>query len=233
METITLNYVDVKYRCGLLEASRSAILRATTVAAPRSSIPATPLHVQTVVDHVYAALREGILDGTLAHGTRLPQGSLAQDFGVSRTPLREALRRLATEGLVVFSPNRGATVSEFDFGDRRHVWAARAAVEPGAARMAADTRDPAMIGRMRDAIARQREEGNDPDASCSANREFHLALAAASGNPHLKRFVEICGCRAPRLQPSRPRRAGARGSDRRRFRWCEPRKTAPTTPTAA
>ena len=88
METITLNYVDVKYRCGLLEASRSAILRATTVAAPRSSIPATPLHVQTVVDHVDAALREGILDGTLAHGTRLPQGSLAQDFGVSRTPLR-------------------------------------------------------------------------------------------------------------------------------------------------
>ena len=95
METITLNHVDVKYRCGLLEASRSAILRATTVAAPRSSIPATPLPIETVVDHVYAALREGILDGTLAHGTRLPQGSLAQDFGVSRTPLREAVRRLA------------------------------------------------------------------------------------------------------------------------------------------
>ena len=100
METITLNHVDVKYRCGLLEASRSAILRATTVAAPRSSIPATPLHVQTVFDHVYAALREGILDGTLAHGTRLPQGSLAQDFAASRTPLGEALRRLATEGLL-------------------------------------------------------------------------------------------------------------------------------------
>ena len=48
-----------------------------------------------------------------------------------------------------------------------------------------------MIGRMRDAIARQREVGNDPDSSCSANREFHLALAAASGNPHLKRFVEM------------------------------------------
>jgi DNA-binding FadR family transcriptional regulator len=48
-----------------------------------------------------------------------------------------------------------------------------------------------MIGRMRDAIAWQREVGNDPDASCSANREFHLALTAASGNPHLKRFVEM------------------------------------------
>src|SRR5437660_16936 len=56
-------------RCGLLEASHSAILRATTVGAPRSPIPATPLHIATVVDHVYAALREGILDGTLAHGT--------------------------------------------------------------------------------------------------------------------------------------------------------------------
>ena len=161
------------------------------MAAPRSTIPATPLHIETVVGHVYAVLREAILDGTLAHGTRLTQPSLARDFGVSRTPLREALIRLATEGLVVFSPNRGATVSEFDFGTRRQVWAARAIVESGAARLAADTRDPAMIGRMRDAIARQREVGNDPDASCSTNREFHLALAAASGNPHLKRFVDM------------------------------------------
>jgi DNA-binding GntR family transcriptional regulator len=190
METITLNCVDVKHAAASAR-SHTAILRATTVAAPRSSIPSTPLHIETVVDHVYASLREGILDGTLPHGSRLPQGSLAQDFGVSRTPLREALRRLATEGLVVFSPNRGATVSDFDFGDRRQVWVARAIVEPGAARLAADTRDPAMIGRMRDAIARQREVGNDPDASCSANREFHLALAAASRNPHLKRFVEM------------------------------------------
>lgn len=48
-----------------------------------------------------------------------------------------------------------------------------------------------MIGRMRDAIARRQEVGNDPDASCSTNRELHLALAAASANPHLKRFVEM------------------------------------------
>ena len=78
------------------------------MAAPRPTIPATPLHIETVVDHVYAVLREAILDGGLAHGTRLTQPSLARDFGVSRTPLREALIRLATEGLVVFSPNRGS-----------------------------------------------------------------------------------------------------------------------------
>lgn len=161
------------------------------MAAPRSTIPATPLHIETVVGHVYAALREGILDGTLAHGTRLPQGSLAQDFGASRTPLREALRRLATEGLVVLSPNRGATVSEFDFRKQTSGVGSASDSRAGGRGLPPTLVTLQMIGRMRDAIARRQEVGNDPDASCSTNRELHLALAAASANPHLKRFVEM------------------------------------------
>src|SRR3954471_7955836 len=96
---------------------------------------AGPLQIQSVVDQVYAAVRARILSGDLPRGTRLRQASLADELGVSRTPLREALRRLSTEGLVEFSPNRGATVSELDFGDIRHAWAARVALEPGAARL--------------------------------------------------------------------------------------------------
>src|SRR6185437_13859115 len=149
------------------------------------------LEIQSVVDHVYTALRERILSGDLPRASKLRQVSLAEEMGVSRTPLREALRRLAAEGLVDFSPNRGATVSELDFGDMRHAWAARVALEPGAARLAAERRDPDGIAAMREAIADQRSADGERGQSFSANRAFHLALAAASGNPHLTRFAEM------------------------------------------
>jgi DNA-binding GntR family transcriptional regulator len=150
-----------------------------------------PLNIQSVVDHVYAALRERILSGDLPRGTKLRQTFLANELGVSRTPLREALRRLSTEGLVEFAPNRGATVSELDFGDMRHAWSARVALEPGAARLAAQRRERAAIAAMREAIADQRRAAGDKADSFAANRAFHLALAAASGNPHLTRFAEM------------------------------------------
>src|SRR5690348_11220911 len=150
-----------------------------------------PLQIQSVVDHVYSALRERILSGDLPRGTKLRQATLAEELGVSRTPLREALRRLSAEGLVEFEPNRGATVSELDFGDMRHAWAARVALEPGAARLAAERRDPDGIASMREAIAAQRRADGDRGESFAANRTFHLALAAASGNPHLTRFAEM------------------------------------------
>jgi DNA-binding GntR family transcriptional regulator len=149
------------------------------------------LQIQSVVDHVYTALRERILSGDLPRAAKLRQATLADELGVSRTPLREALRRLSAEGLVDFAPNRGATVSELDFGDMRHAWAARVALEPGAARLAAERRDGGAITGMRAAIAAQRSAGGDKGESFAANRSFHLALAAASGNPHLTRFAEM------------------------------------------
>jgi DNA-binding GntR family transcriptional regulator len=150
------------------------------------------LQIQSVVDHVYTALRERILSGDLPRAAKLHQATLADELGVSRTPLREALRRLSAEGLVNFSPNRGATVSELDFSDMRHAWTARTALEPGAARLAAERRDPEGIAAMREAIvAQRRADADNRGQSFSANRAFHLALAAASGNPHLTRFAEM------------------------------------------
>jgi DNA-binding GntR family transcriptional regulator len=155
-----------------------------------AAVPVRPIQIASVVDQVHAALREQILSGELERGSRLPQETLAAEFGVSRTPLREALRRLAAEGLVTLQPNYGATVSQLDFGDMRDAWTARLVIEPPAARMGAERRPEPELDRMQAAIDHQRAVG-DPAASLDANRDFHLALVAASGNPHLIHLAEL------------------------------------------
>ncbi|HVP75153.1 MAG TPA: GntR family transcriptional regulator [Gaiellaceae bacterium] len=148
------------------------------------------LHIQSVVDQVYDVVRSRILSGDLPGGSRLPQTSLAEELGVSRTPLREALRRLSTEGLVELEANRGATVAQHDLTDQMHAWRARLVLEPPAARLAAEVREPAALERMRVAIRRQRQVADDIGESFAVNREFHLALVAAAGNPHLVQFAQ-------------------------------------------
>ncbi len=168
-----------------------------------------------MVDQVHAVLREQILTGALPRGSRLPQETIAAELGVSRTPLREALRRLAGEGLVTLQPNHGATVSGVDFNDMNAAWVARLAIEPFAARLAAERRDAGELERMAAAIAEQRAALHPADA-LDSNREFHLALVAASGNDHLDPLCRAAvGHRvsASRSTPLRPasRTASKRG----------------------
>lgn len=150
---------------------------------------AEPLQIESVVDRVYAALRSRILVGEIAHGTRLRQEALAAELGVSRTPLREALRRLTAEGLVEFHPNRGAQVAEVTHAGVRAAYEARLVLEPGAARLAAGRRPPAELELMRHAIKAESASKTDGEAYV-ASRDFHLALVAASGNAHLVRLAE-------------------------------------------
>jgi DNA-binding GntR family transcriptional regulator len=149
------------------------------------------LEIRSVVDQVHAELLERIVAGELPPGSRLRQEALAEELGVSRTPLREALARLVSEGLVEFVPNRGATVASRDFSDMEEAWLARLVIEPGAARLAAERREPAGIERMRKSVVRQRSVANNVTASFAVNRDFHLALVAASGNTHLLQFCEL------------------------------------------
>jgi DNA-binding GntR family transcriptional regulator len=149
------------------------------------------LEIRSVVDQVHAELLERIVAGELSPGSRLRQEALAEELGVSRTPLREALARLVSEGLVEFVPNRGATVASRDFTDMENAWRARLVIEPGAARFAAERREPAAIERMEQTVVRQRSVADDVTASFALNREFHLTLVAASGNTHLLQFCEL------------------------------------------
>jgi DNA-binding GntR family transcriptional regulator len=149
------------------------------------------LEIRSVVDQVHEELLQRIVAGELPPGSRLRQEALAEEHGVSRTPLREALARLVSEGLVELEPNRGATVARRDFGDMEQAWRARLVVEPGAARLAAERRDPAMLERMREIVRRQRDVADDLTASFELNRDFHLALVNAAHNPHLSRFADL------------------------------------------
>ena len=148
------------------------------------------LNIASVVDQVYTAIRERITSGSLARGARVHQEDLAEELGVSRTPVREALRRLAAEGLVEMRTNRGARVADVDQAGMRVSYEARTVIEPGAARLAAGQRLDEPLARMRAAVAAQRRSLRNVRRSFEANREFHLALAAASGNEFLSQFAE-------------------------------------------
>ena len=149
-----------------------------------------PITVESLADRVYRRLRALILSGELPPGERLRQEALADGLGTSRTPLREALNRLASEGLIEFRPHRGAVVAQFSQRDIEADYEARLIVEPAAARLAAARRDTEVVRALEGAIADARRAGADVDAQFAANRAFHLALVRGSGNPHLVRFVD-------------------------------------------
>jgi DNA-binding GntR family transcriptional regulator len=153
--------------------------------------------VISVVDQVYAALRERIIDGEILPDERLHQEALAEELGVSRTPLREALARLAADGLVELLPNRGARVAGVRAEDMEAAYEARLHLEPAAAALAARRAERADLETMRHAIAEHRRAVDDLRRAFAANRAFHLAVVEAAHNPYMLRFAEaVWGGRA-------------------------------------
>jgi DNA-binding GntR family transcriptional regulator len=139
-------------------------------------------------DLVAQNLRERILAGHLEQGVRLVEGRLSQEFGVSRVPVREALRLLATEGLVVIEPRRGASVARFDAQHMREVVEVRATLEALNAKLAARRHNPEQIAELRRILhegARLAEAG-DSSALDRLNQEFHDALGQVAGNTVLR-----------------------------------------------
>jgi DNA-binding GntR family transcriptional regulator len=161
-----------------------------TMPSGHSGSPAPGFQVQSVADQVYAVLRERIARGEIERGSRLHQEDLATEFGVSRTPVREALRKLAAEGLVDLFANRGARVATATDEQLRSSYETRLVVEPGAARVAAERGLDIALERMRAAIRAEERAGRSPAKHFKANREFHLAIIEGTGNPQLVQFME-------------------------------------------
>lgn len=135
-------------------------------------------------DRVERMLRDEILDGVRPPGSRLVERDLAQELGVSRVPVREALQALAGEGLVTLRPHTWAVVREFTDDDVADLLQVRGALEVLAFRLAAERVDEAGLAHLRSAVAREVEAARAQDAVLArrAAADFHEAVIEASDN---------------------------------------------------
>ena len=153
-----------------------------------------PLPETSAADLVADRLREAILDGTLRPGDRLVETDLAERFAVSRGPVREAIRLLAPEGLVVLRRNRGAVVASPTFDDVLEVYAARLSLGTLALTHAVDTR-AGESARIAEATAllsalRSPEVQADPQAMLEADLAFQDAVLGLSALPRITVMLE-------------------------------------------
>jgi DNA-binding GntR family transcriptional regulator len=153
----------------------------------------------TLWERVHQYLRQEILANRLPPGTELGEVALAESLGVSRGPIREALGRLAAEGLVTVRPRRGALVSSLSKEEFLEAYQVREALEMLAARLAVPRMTPAALERLESLIDRMVEcaAHDDVEGFFEANTAFHDAIVAASGNRRLgetyRQLVEQMG----------------------------------------
>jgi DNA-binding GntR family transcriptional regulator len=141
---------------------------------------------ETSAVRVREQLQDAILEGVLKPGERLRAEALAQRYGTSRTPVREALLQLEAQGLVEVEPNRGAVVRAFDRADLLDLYEVRALLEPAAAAKAARRIDAQDIARLQANCEAAQSAGDDADAQIALNEEFHRIIGDAAGSPRLQ-----------------------------------------------
>ncbi|WP_063129744.1 GntR family transcriptional regulator [Nocardia fusca] len=147
-----------------------------------------------LVDEVVAHLRDRIIEGVLSPGTRLAQVSLAAQLGVSRTPLREALRVLESEGLLRHCDNQRVEVVEIGAEDLREMYELREVIDGLAARLAArkgvSSADERRANELLDQMGTSAEP-YDPVLRSRSHSQFHELIATASGNSKVQSFCPL------------------------------------------
>ncbi|MGE0801302.1 MAG: GntR family transcriptional regulator [Lautropia sp.] len=145
--------------------------------------------VVLTADMITAELRDMILSGEIGLGVQLKQESLAKHFGVSRIPVREALKRLLAEGLVEHTPNAGSVVARKSPEELHEILDIRIGLETRALALAIPNMRPADFKAARDIIARY-DASDEPREWAELNLEFHLRLYRPCGRPKLLRMIE-------------------------------------------
>ena len=132
-----------------------------------------------------------ILRGDLQPGERLQESKIATQLGVSRNPVREAIRALEATGLIEVVPRIGASVTSFDIDDLCQLLEVRSVLEAFAAEVAAKHRTSADIAEIDRCLTEGRQASTDNDLVTAAecHRDFHIAVERASGNVHIERTV--------------------------------------------
>ncbi|MCM2430676.1 GntR family transcriptional regulator [Streptomyces sp. RKAG337] len=146
-----------------------------------------PAPIPSRTQYVQEAIKHGILTGQLSPGQALVEADLAAQFGVSKTPVREALKTLAGTGLVVMSQYKGVTVRTVDAAMAREIYDVRLLLEPEALRRSIVRKES--LAAAQDALVRAGGAEDRADRSL-ANRDFHRALYLPCGNPLLTRMLD-------------------------------------------
>jgi DNA-binding GntR family transcriptional regulator len=153
-------------------------------------------------EQIYAELRGWILSGVLAPGERLHDMALAEQLGVSRTPVREALRRLEDEGLIQTAPNRWTRVAPLDLADAGNLYPIISKLEQFALDLAIDALDDSELEEMERANRRLAAalEAEDAAAATAADFEFHQIFIDLCGNPELVSILSDAKLKLRRIE---------------------------------
>jgi DNA-binding GntR family transcriptional regulator len=146
---------------------------------------------RTAQESVPDRIRHLILSRTLAPGQRLVQSELAEQLGVSRTPIREALHRLESDGLVKLSPHKGASVADLSISELKDIYSIRIAVEGYGAYLAARNATDQDLVQFENLLSRMREvfEQGNRWQLLEINREFYSVLYARAQQPRLYALI--------------------------------------------
>lgn len=171
-----------------------------TLEASRVEWPVTPVEGidrSSLTDKVYALLKKRILSQILLPGQKVDLDRLASDLGISRSPIKDALNRLASDGLVTVVARRGTFVAQFDLHDLLEMLDVRMALETHAVRLGAEQANPDIVQEMRVCLNEFERDFPDNqrvleryDEFQTRDRRFHLLLVATAANRKLLEFCE-------------------------------------------
>ena len=147
--------------------------------------PIDPNAPTSLSNSVYNELRRRLIEGDLKPGQRLREIELSAMLGVSRTPVREAIKRLESEGFAAYVSRRGAVVLELTPEQAAELYAVREILEGSAANFAARFATASEIDILEDLLRTQREAGNDPELLSRINRQFHQMIYQMAHNRYL------------------------------------------------
>jgi DNA-binding GntR family transcriptional regulator len=155
--------------------------------------PGTRIEQPSLVDLAAERIRELLLAGTLRPGERVREEWLSSRLGISRPPLREAIRILVHQGLLERMPRRGVRVVSLTQTDIRDIYSLRSVLDRFALELGVPVADPAMLEPLRTAVVAMRAaaESSAHAAYVEANRRFHLALIGLGGNGRLTMTYEL------------------------------------------
>jgi len=145
----------------------------------------------TLRERIVDSIKEAVIQGTLKPGERVPEPELAERFGISRTPIREAFRQLETEGFITVTPRKGAIVSPITDKDVRDFYAIKSLLEGYAAMVACSKLSEKEVQKMESLNEQMARcaKNNDPTTFSRIDNQFHNVFLSACGNEKLTKLL--------------------------------------------